>query len=493
VSTSASTASAPRRVVVVGAGITGLAAAWTIATRSPGTDVVVLEASGRAGGKVLTTPFAGRPVDCAADAFLARVPDGLELCEELGLAPLLTSPTERSAMVYAGGALHRLPPGLVLGVPTDLDALAASGIVSPEGIARAAADRGTTEWSADEPSGDPLSDGDESVGALVRRRLGDEVFEKLVSPLLSGVHAGDADRLSVAAGAAQLGAAARLSPSLVDGARLQTERARAAAADPDAPVFRGLPVGTQMLTDLLVARLSAAGVALHLGRPATHLARRGAAWAVGTPDGPVEADAVVLALPAAPAAGLLRDVAPVAADGLAELEYASVAMVTLAVPVGSVGRPLDASGFLVARGEAVEVLTACSWASSKWAHLHDPDVAILRASAGRHGDAAALDLDDADLVAAVTRDLTTSMGLTSAPTASRTTRWHDGLPQFRPGHLARVASWREEVATEAPGIALAGAAYDGLGLPTCIRQGRRAALDLVGPPTDGDGAGDGGR
>jgi oxygen-dependent protoporphyrinogen oxidase len=472
---------APRRVVVVGAGITGLTAAWTIATRAPGTDVVVLEASGRAGGKVLTTPFAGRPVDCAADAFLARVPDALELCEELGLSTLLTSPTERSAMVYAGGALHRLPPGLVLGVPTDLEALAASGIVSPDGVARAAADLETTTWSADEPSGDPLGDGDESVGALVRRRLGDEVFEKLVSPLLSGVHAGDADRLSVATGAAQLGAAARLSPSLVSGARLQTEQAGAAAADPDAPVFRGLPVGTQVLTDVLVARLTAAGARLHLGRAASRLRRHGgAAWAIDTPDGPVDADAVVLALPAAPAATLLADVAPGAAAGLTELEYASVAMVTLAVPIAAVRRTLDSSGFLVARGEAVEVLTACSWASSKWAHLHDPDVAILRASAGRHGETAALDLDDGALVAAVSRDLEATMDVAAPPVASRVTRWGDGLPQFRPGHLARVAAWRSEVAAEAPGIALAGAAYDGLGLPTCIRQGRRAAQDLLG-------------
>jgi oxygen-dependent protoporphyrinogen oxidase len=474
---------APRRVVVVGAGITGLTAAWTLATRSPDTQVVVLEASGRAGGKVLTTPFAGRPVDCAADAFLARVPDAIELCDELGLATLLTSPTDQGAMVYASGALHRLPPGLVLGVPTDLDALAASGIVSPEGVARAAADLDVADWSADEPSGDPLGEGDESVGSLVRRRLGDEVFEKLVSPLLSGVHAGDADHLSVATGAAQLAAAARLSPSLVSGARLQTERARAASTDPDAPVFRGLPVGTQVLTDVLVARLTAAGVALHLGRPVTGLrAANASTWRLDTPDGAVDADAVVLALPARPAAGLLEVVAPGAAAGLGALSYASVAMVTLAVPVATLPEPLDASGFLVARGEAVEVLTACSWASSKWAHLHDPDVAILRASAGRHGDAGALDLDDQALVAAVQRDLSTTMGVDAAPVATRVTRWVDGLPQFRPGHLSRVAAWRAEVAADAPGIALAGAAYDGLGLPTCIRQGRRAAIDLLGGP-----------
>lgn len=462
-------------VVVVGAGITGLTTAFTLVTRNPGIRVTVLEASHRVGGKILTTPFAGRPVDCGADAFLARVPEARELCEELGIAGMLTSPAERSALVWARGELRRLPGGLVLGVPTDMGALAASGIVSADGVARAANDIEATTAPAGEPTGDPEADGDLSVGHLVRGRLGDEVYEHLVAPLLSGVNAGDADRLSVAAGAAHLALASRRSPSLIRGLREQQQAALDAGADPTAPVFHGIPVGTQTLTDLLLARLTQAGTAVHLSCPVESLVRDGDGYALRIPQGRIEADRVVLCTPAPVAARLLAELAPTAAEGLADLEYASAAMVTLAVPRASLDHPLDASGFLVGAADRLPTLTACSWASAKWAHLDDPDVAVLRASAGRYGDTAALDLPDEDLVAALTVDLTTTMGLTGAPIEHRVTRWWDGLPQFRPGHLGRVRDWRAAVAEHAPGVILAGASYDGLGLPACVRQGRHAA------------------
>ncbi len=462
-------------VVVLGAGVTGLTAAFTLATRHREVRVTVIEAADRVGGKVLTTPFAGRPIDCGADAFLARVPEATELCDELGLSGMLTSPAERSALVWSRGSLHKLPPGLVLGVPTDMDALAASGIVSPEGVARAAEDVDRAEWPEGEPASDPEGAGDESVGTMVRRRLGDEVFERLVSPLLSGVNAGDADQLSLAAGAAQLAGAARRQPSLVVALREQQQAALAAGADASAPVFFGIPVGTQTLTDLVFARLTAAGVPVHLRCPATALEPAKGAWRVHTSSGVLTADRVVLATPAPVSARLLDPVVSDVAAELGDLQYASVAMVTLAVPRAAVGHPLDASGFLVATTDRLPFLTACSWASTKWAHLADPDLALLRVSAGRFGDSAALALDDDDLVVALNADLATTVGLTAPPVASRVTRWIDGLPQFRPGHLGRVRDWRARLGDRAPGVVLAGAAYDGLGLPACIRQGREAA------------------
>lgn len=471
-----------RHVVVVGAGITGLTAAFTVATRHPGVRVTVLEASDRVGGKVLTTPFAGRPVDCGADAFLARVPEAIELCHELGLSDMLTSPAERSALVWSRGALHRLPAGLVLGVPTDMDALAASGIVTREGVARAAEDLDRREWMEGEPAADPEGVGDQSVGNMVRGRVGDEVFERLVAPLLSGVHAGDADRLSLAAGAAQLATAARRSPSLVGALRAQQQAALDAGADPSAPVFYGIPIGTQALTDLLFARLTAAGVPVHLRCPAVALEPATRGWRVRTAAGFVAADRVVLATPAPASARLLESMVPEVATELGNLEYASVVMITLAVPRAAIDHPLDASGFLVGSADRLPCVTACSWASAKWAHLADPEVAILRASAGRFGDTAALELADDDLVAAVEADLATTVGLAGPPVESRVTRWIDGLPQFRPGHLGRVRAWRAGVDSGAPGLVLAGAAYDGLGLPTCIRQGREAAQAVLADP-----------
>ena len=465
-----------RRVVVVGAGITGLTAAFTLATQRPDIDVVVLEASERVGGKILTTPFAGRPVDCGADAFLARVPEALDLCRELGLDTILTSPSQKSAYVWVNGGLNRLPTGLVLGVPTDLDALAASGIVSKEGIARATQDLTRTEWIDRANGADPNGADDQSVGELIRARLGDEVHEKLVSPLLSGVNAGDADHLSLAAGAAQIAVAARKSPSLITALRNQSA---AAQHNPDAPVFYGIPVGTQTLTDLILARLTQADVPVHLSCPVSAIARAGNGWALTTPLGAISADEIILATPAHPAARLLESIAPEPAGDLASVGYASAAMVSLAVAKNSLGVPLDASGFLVAQTDPLPTLTACSWASAKWAHLDDPEVAILRVSAGKFGDTHALELDDSSLVEALGVDLATTMGIDAPPIAWRVTRWIDALPQYRPGHPARVEAWRAGVSAEAPGIHLAGAAYDGLGLPACIRQGRQVASSIA--------------
>ena len=465
-----------RRVVVVGAGITGLTAAFTILTRRPDLEVVVLEASNRVGGKILTTPFAGHRVDCGADAFLARVPEATELCRELGLDAQLTSPSQSSAHVWVDGALRRLPAGLVLGVPTDLDALAASGIVSPAGIARAAEDLHRTEWVDSANGDDPEGRDDQSVGALIRARLGDEVHEKLVSPLLSGVNAGDADRLSLAAGAAQIAAAARRSPSLITALR---EQVAATRNDTNTPVFHGIVSGTQTLTDVLHERLTTAGVAVHRSCPVASIDRDGTTWLVDTPLGPMSADEVILTAPAGPTAQLLHSIAPDTAAEIADLEYASAAMVTLAVSTSTLHQPLDASGFLVARTDPLPTLTACSWASAKWSHLDDGDVAILRVSAGRYGDTHALDLDDEALVEAIAVDLGTTMGLDAPPLEARVTRWIDCLPQFRPGHVARVAQRRGDLADHAPGLHLAGAAHDGLGIPACIRQGRTVVGHLA--------------
>ncbi len=479
------TAPGGAHIVVIGAGVAGLTTAHSLlpdamsADGAPPRRVTVLEAAPRVGGRIESGPFAGHVVDCGADAFLARVPDAVELCRELGLDHLLTSPASSSARVWTAGALRPLPTGLVLGVPADLDSLAASGIISPAGVARAALDLERTDWADGAPGPDPEGADDQSVGRLIRSRLGDEVFERLVAPLLAGVNAGDADQLSLAAGAAQLAAAARIHPSLILSLRRQLESARSSGADPDAPVFNGLPGGTQLLTDTLHARILERGGEVRCSSPVSGLQRTDGGWRVITADATLDADAVVIAAPAPTAAALLAPFAPEGAAGLAALEYASVAMITVAVPRRAMTCDLDGSGFLVALTDRLPALTACSWASSKWAHLADPDTAILRVSAGRHGDTAALELDDDALAAAIHRDLRTTMGLDAAFGECRITRWNDALPQFRAGHLGRVRALREELDAGAPGLTVTGAAHEGLGIPACIRQARAAATHLA--------------
>jgi oxygen-dependent protoporphyrinogen oxidase len=210
---------------------------------------------------------------------------------------------------------------------------------------------------------------------------------------------------------------------------------------------------------------------------------RGYGWDDGTRE-TIEAGAVVLATPAYASARLLAGVAPDAADALARIDHASVALIALAVPRSGVDGPLDGSGFLVPHSAGL-ALTACSWVTSKWPHLAvDPDVVVLRASVGRDGDDRALALDDDTLVAAVVADLATTMGLRAAPAEVRISRWERSFPQPRPGHLPAVAALVDGLAGTAPGVALAGSWVGGVGIPACIRGARAAAARALGATTD---------
>ncbi len=462
-----------RRVVVVGGGIAGLVAAWQIEQDDPDVRVVVLEASERTGGKLWSEPFAGHVVDHGADAFLARVPDAIDLCRQIGLGDRLLSPSRREALLLVDGRAHPFPPGLVLGVPTDLDALAASGLVSPAGVARAAED---LERPDDRPGGD------EAVGALVRRRLGDEVYEVLVEPLLSGINAGSADELSLEAGATQLAAAVRDQPSLIAGVRAQ--RTAATATDPDAPVFHSLPGGTGELARAVHGALRGE---VRTGAAATALMRVGVRWEVAVEATPVGAappgaatlacDQVILAAPAYAIAPLLASLAPRTSAGLEALRYASAAVVLAAWPRDDVGHALDASGLLVPAREGL-LTTACSFGSSKWPQWSDPDVAVLRASAGRFHDRRIDTLDDEALTEQVLAELRPILELHGDALATAVVRWDRGLPQYAPGHLERVDTWDEELRAACPGLVLCGASTRGLGIPAVIRGARAAARAL---------------
>lgn len=478
----------PRRVVVVGAGITGLAAAHRLKVEDPDVEVVVIEAAERPGGRIATSPLGGWDVDCAADAFLARQPEAVDLCRELGLGDELVSPATGQAHLWTGDRLRPLPSGLVLGVPTDLDALAASGIVSPEGVARAAQD---LEREDDRPAA-VAAGGDESVGDLVRRRLGDEVFERLVAPLLGGVNAGDADQLSLAAGAPVLARAASGGGSLIAALRAQ---ATGSASGTPGPVFHGLRGGTATLVRALEDALAPEPV---YTRTAVHglWPRNGGGYrlaythprtAPGLPPvlpdrgGRLDCDAVVLATPSAATSRILG-VHPELDEivrGLEEMRWASVAMVSLVVRRDSISHPLTGSGYLVPAAER-RTVTACSFASSKWEHLGDEAHAVLRVSAGHAGDdGATLGLDDPTLVERVIEDLAVQIGLEGRPVEVRVDRWPDALPQYRPGHLERAEAWQDGVWAALPGVVVTGASFGGLGIPACVRQGEEAARLLL--------------
>ena len=457
-------------IVVIGAGISGLAAAWEAA--DGGADVVLLDADRRAGGKLASTTLAGRRIDTGADAFLVRRPEATAFVQDVGLGSSLVSPATSSALLWTGGRLQRLPEGLVLGVPSDLVALARSRVLSPVGLARAALDLVL-------PGGSVPPGVDVAVGDLVRRRLGAEVHDRLVDPLLGGINAGDSDALSLQAGVPQLATALQGHRSLLVGAWLARRRQR--RAGPPGSVFASVQGGLGRFADQVTRLLGERGVRVVLGFSAERLeqperAAGGraprAGWRVVTGTGArFAADAVVVAVPPGPAAALLDQHAPSSAARLGGIASSSVAMVCLAYRATDVGNPLDGSGFLVPR-RGRRLMTACSWASSKWPEVAAPGMVVLRVSAGRAGEAQALALSDDLLVAKLHRELRSALSLTGEPAASHVTRWVDAFPQYAPGHAEVVAAIEHGLPA---GLEVAGAAYQGVGIPACIGSGRAAA------------------
>ncbi|MGV9754535.1 protoporphyrinogen oxidase [Streptomyces tricolor] len=454
-------------VVVIGAGIAGLAAAHRLLGR--GARVTVLEAGDRVGGKLLPGEIAGVRVDLGAESMLARRPEAVALAREAGLGERLQPPATATASIWTRGALRPMPKGHVMGVPGTATAL--SGVLSDEGLAR-------IERDTDLPRTE-IGD-DVAVGEYVAARLGREVVDRLVEPLLGGVYAGDAYRISMRSAVPQLFQAARTHTSLTEGVR--EIQAKAAAQQQTGPVFMGIAGGVGQLPLAVAASVRARGGDILTGTPARELRREAAGgWRITAGERVLHADAVIVAVPAPAAAGLLRAESPAAAAELSAVEYASMALVSLAYRRADLSLPAG-SGFLVPPVDG-RTIKAATFASQKWGWIaeEDPDVVVLRTSVGRYGETEVLGRDDADLVEISRHDLREATGLDAVPLETRVTRWTDGLPQYPVGHHARVARVRERIAA-LPGLAVCGAQYDGVGIPACIASAYAAVDQLDGDP-----------
>ncbi|MEU8826573.1 protoporphyrinogen oxidase [Streptomyces sp. NPDC048636] len=466
-------------VVVIGGGISGLAAAHRLL--EAGARVTVLEASERLGGKLRTGEIEGVSVDLGAESMLARRPEAVELARAVGIGDRLQPPATASASLWTRGELLPLPKGHVMGVPGDLAPLADSGVISAEGLARIAREETLPPAEVGE---------DVALGEFIAARLGREVVDRLVEPLLGGVYAGDVYRTSMRASVPTLFEVARSGRPLTEGVRELVARA---ASRRGGPVFTGIDGGVGRLPLAVADAVRAAGGEIRTHTPVRELRRSADGWTVATDAGALMADAVVLAAPAPAAARLLAADSPAAAAELGSVDYASMALITMAFRRADVDALPQGSGFLVPPVDG-HTIKAATFSSRKWGWLRDaaPDLLVLRTSIGRFEDEDDLKRDDADLVGLSLADLGEAAGLAARPVASRVDRWDGGLPQYPVGHLDRVARIRAEVA-KLPGLRVCGAVYDGVGIPACVASARRAAEEVLEHTGATLGPGAGGR
>ncbi len=478
-----------RRVVVVGGGISGLATAYHLTHREdaapgePPLDVTLLESAPRLGGKILTREIAGLQLDAGPDAILARSAVVERLLTDLGLIPEVSRMARSGAYVWARGALRRLPPSSLFGVPDTPLALLRSRLLSPWGALRAGGDFVLPRRRL---SPDP------TIAELLRPRFGREVYDLLIEPLLGGVHAGRADVLSARSAVPEVYRAARASRSTYLALR---QRRGSGQPRPSGLGMISLHGGLQTLVRALADAIR--DVDLRVGTAVTGLEPAGAGMVVttGRADGigtdgigtdgigtdgigtdgigteRIEADAVVLATPAFVSSGLLQPLSPQAAAELAGIPYVGVAIVTMVLRRNAIGRPLDGTGFLVPPASG-RMIVGCTWSSVKWEHLVPPvgeDIAVIRCAVGRHGDHRWEGMTDDELVARVLEELAEPMRLSAGPEQVSVDRWPQAMPQYTVGHehrLVRLATALHQL----PAVHLTGAAFRGVGISGCLIQ-----------------------
>ncbi|MCA1649268.1 MAG: protoporphyrinogen oxidase [Acidobacteria bacterium] len=464
-------------VIIVGAGITGLAAAYELSLRR--VPFTVLEAAPRAGGLILTEHIDGVTIEAGPDSVLAQKPAATALCEELGLGPRLISTTPpRAAFVLKRGTLYPLPSPAVLGIPTTLKGTFRYDLLPWGARLRLAIEplipRGHSITSVPSecppPGPSAAGDEDESVAAFFRRRFGPATVDLLAEPLLGGIHAGDVESLSVRS----------LFPRFVEAEARHGSVRRAfhgTRAHGRADLFRSLSSGMGELIAALERRLPAG--ALRCNAAVQTIRAKSGRWEVESAGGLVAGDAVIVAAPAHAAARVLALLDERSASLCAAVPYASTASVTLAWPRGAVRHPLAGSGFVVARKHNDVRIAACTWVSSKWAGRAPVGFALLRAFVGGVADPAAVDMTDDQMIDSVRRDLAGILGIDTPPALARVHRWRDAGAQHTVGHLARVTEIETRLSTNHPGVFVTGSGFRALGVPDCIADGRNAAASAA--------------
>ena len=469
----------PRTVAIVGGGISGLATAFALSERAAAAGLplrcTVLDAAATWGGKIVTHRIGDLVTEAGPDSFLSSKPAGLQLVEKLGLTGQLinTNETAKKASVYYGGRLRELPEGLVVITPGQIGPFLKSGLLTVGGLVRMGLD---LVMPAKRP------EGDESLASFFRRRFGRQAFERMMEPLMAGIYAGDAEQMSLKATFPRF-----LELEQEYGSVIRGMMAARATGEPKASLkrtmFVSLKNGLEDLVRTLVGRLRDQGVTLRSGVTAESIRVRShqlGRWTydVMLRDGSaLSVDSLVVATPAYVAAELLRPLTPIASGLLDMIPYASTATIAMVYPASVSGGAVQGFGFVVPRVEQRDLIAA-TWTSLKWPHRAPPDQLMVRCYVGGMGREAILQLDDRALVARVKSELQQICGMTAEPTYVEVNRWMKAMPQYQVGHLERLEQ-AEAALSRYGGLILTGAAYRGVGIPDCIRDGSTTADKVV--------------
>lgn len=461
-----------RKIAVIGGGITGLAAAFYLQKKAKEEslpyEVVLVEASPRLGGKVQTAVRDGFIIEKGPDSFVARKLSASRLAKEVGMEDKLVYNTAGKSYVLVKDRLHPMPGGSIMGIPTEVGPFITTGLFSPLGKLRAAADFVLPR------SG---KSGDQSLGQFFRRRLGDEVLENLIEPLLSGIYAGDIDQLSLMATFPQFYQVEREHRSLILGMKKATPGTpkKTVKNAPKRGGFLTFTTGLQSFIDAIEAHLEAGSVLK--GVRVEEIKKVDNTYRLSLNNQEVMyADAIITSTPHHAIPSIFPSYTFF--EPLKKMQATSVATVAMAFDQSAITKDVDGTGFVVSRNSDYTI-TACTWTHKKWPHSTPDGKVLIRCYVGRAGDEAVVDLSDEEIIKIVLEDLNKTMSITDKPDFSIVTRWKESMPQYTVGHKQRIENVKKGVKEELPGVFLAGSSFEGLGLPDCIDQAEQAVKEVI--------------
>jgi protoporphyrinogen/coproporphyrinogen III oxidase len=461
-----------QKVIIIGGGAAGLTAAYylqkEVNEKNLPIEILLIEASHRLGGKMQTVVRDGFTIERGPDSFLARKTSMIRLAKEVGMEDQLVPNSTGKSYVLVNKKLYPMPGGSIMGIPTQVGPFMTTGLFSIPGKLRAAADFILPRSESGK---------DQSLGKFFRRRLGDEVVENLIEPLLSGIYAGDIDQMSLMATFPQFYEVEQKHRSLILGMK------KTAPSQPKQPAaktkstkggFLTFKTGLQSFAEAIEAKLDPKTILK--GHRVENITKINNKYEVYLNNGEMlVADSIIAATPHKVTQSMFSEFGFF--EPLKSVPSTSVATVAMAFPAEAIKQDIDGTGFVVSRNNDYSI-TACTWTHKKWEHSTPKGKVLLRCYVGRAGDETIVDLSDDQIIKIVLDDLKKTMDITMSPEFSVVSRWKNAMPQYTVGHKQRMAAIMEGMKRELPGVFLAGASYGGVGVPDCIDQGE-AAVEAV--------------